>query len=201
MGEGVVRVGSKAWKAVGWLLRPVQFAVLAGLVSLLLSYAFDWAHGWDLAWSFSAPVAAILAIEGLERLRARWRYGKRPASPAVQSASMENLRRAYERIEASKRTVLCSAEREDAVRAALDRENVAGLFKVEVSEHLPENSVVVMDEAAIRASFQQNLTNPMTFDHPSWFEMDRARLHHSIRNGGAQLWKLPERSDREEGSS
>lgn len=46
----------KAWKAIGW------------------------AQGWDLAWSFSVPVAAMLAVEGLARLWARYRHGPRPAS-------------------------------------------------------------------------------------------------------------------------
>lgn len=193
----------KAWRVFGWLVRPVQFAVLCGLVSLGLSAAFDWAQGWDLGWSFAVPALTILILEGANRLWERWSR-RRAVAPIPAGPSMEDVRRAYERIEEAKRTVLCSAEHEDAVRTTLDRENVAGMFKIQVSEMLPENSVVVMDEAAIRASFRQNLTNPMTFEHPSsWFEMDRASLLRDIRNGRAQAWTLPEaeRSDPKEGLS
>jgi GNAT superfamily N-acetyltransferase len=71
-----MKVGSKPWKVAGWLLRPVQFAVGAGLAAVLLSYVFDWAHGWGLVWSFAGATGGVLAVEGLERLWWRWSYSR-----------------------------------------------------------------------------------------------------------------------------
>ena len=60
-----MKVGGRPWRFVGWLLKPIQFAVLCGLASVVLSYAFGWASGWDLAWSFVVPTGAMLLIETL----------------------------------------------------------------------------------------------------------------------------------------
>ena len=60
--------GTRTWRAIGWLISPLPFAVLCGLVSLALSYTFDWARGWELVWSFVVPAVTVSAIEGANRM-------------------------------------------------------------------------------------------------------------------------------------
>lgn len=183
-----------------WLIeKPFYFGAMTAVASVLIG--IPWVktleqQAVNVVLGFAAGALTSCLVLLAERYWNRRSRERKPTSTR-QGPTMEDLRQAYERIEAAKRTVLCGAEHEDAVQTALDRANVAGMFKVQVSDVLPENTVVVMDEQAIRASFRQNLSNPMTFDHPtSWFEMDRARLLRDIRNGGAQLWRPAEGKER-----
>ena len=59
---------SLGWKFTGWLLRPVQFSVLLGLISLLICYVFDVYQGQELIWAFVIPAVTCLSLEGLKKL-------------------------------------------------------------------------------------------------------------------------------------
>jgi hypothetical protein len=113
---------------------------------------------------------------------------------------LDEIRRWTDILEASKRTVICAAEHEAAVREAVESNNVGGLFKVQASDALPEGWIVAVDEQGIAANFRQNLTRPMTFDNPAaTWETDYAALKRAIVERGAQAWTPPqaERSDPE----
>jgi hypothetical protein len=58
-------VKRKVSHALGWMMRPVQFPLLCGFVSLGLSWAYGWARGWQLVWAFVISFGVMLAMQSL----------------------------------------------------------------------------------------------------------------------------------------
>lgn len=57
----------------------------------------------------------------------------------------------------ARRTLVCEPGRVDAVRSAVDQAGAAGLFTVRASPVCPAGRILVLDEQAMEASWQQTI--------------------------------------------
>ena len=55
----------------------------------------------------------------------------------------------------SKRTILCQPSLVDAVREAVEAHDAGGIYTVRASPACPDGKLLVLDEQAMEASFQQ----------------------------------------------
>lgn len=57
----------------------------------------------------------------------------------------------------ARRTLMCAPDQADAVRAAVDQLGAGHVFTVKASSCCPEGTIVVIDEQALEASWQQTI--------------------------------------------
>lgn len=63
--------------------------------------------------------------------------------------TIDDLRAAFAKIEAAKRTIVCPPDLAPRVQELVDAHNLAGLLKVEANEYCPPNRIFVINYRAI----------------------------------------------------
>ncbi|MEU8623292.1 hypothetical protein [Streptomyces sp. NPDC048669] len=63
----------------------------------------------------------------------------------------------------AKRTIICEQHRLDEIRKAVDRSDAAGILTVKTSPACPSGQLLVIDEQAAEASFNQVASRPIRF--------------------------------------
>lgn len=91
---------------------------------------------------------------------------------AAEAATGDVLGNILQWQEQQKRTVLCGPEAEDAVRSAVDRYGLAGMFKVQASDVIPAGQVVVVNEHAIEANMREVLREGVNPRPASYWQAD-----------------------------
>ncbi len=92
---------------------------------------------------------------------------------AAEAASGGVLANILQWQEQQKRTVLCGPEVEETVRQAIDRNNLAGMFKVQASDVIPTGQIVVVNEHAIEANMRELLREDIGRPRPaSYWQAD-----------------------------
>jgi hypothetical protein len=72
---------------------------------------------------------------------------------------LDDVKRAMELIEASRRTVVCSPENVERVQAAVDASGVGGLYEVQASRFLPSPDMVLLVDTRPRPFVITDLTS------------------------------------------